>query len=120
MWVAVPESIDLTSTEYRSSPGRRLGDNTQVFPLERNEHVHNRLTHSYEVSNLARSIGAHVSPLGARIVDEAEGARKWLRRAGTKRRIGCFGGHWTGPMTSNCYRVAASGNFLTTRRFATQ
>jgi dGTPase len=56
-----------------ASPVRRLGDKTQVFPLERNEHVRNRLTHSHEVSNLARSIGTHLvhSDLGARIVAEA-------------------------------------------------
>lgn len=36
---------------------RRLADKTQVFPLERNDSVRNRLTHSHEVSNLARSLG---------------------------------------------------------------
>jgi len=36
---------------------RRLADKTQVFPLERNDSVRTRLTHSYEVSNLARSLG---------------------------------------------------------------
>lgn len=40
-----------------STPVRRLADKTQVFPLERNDSVRNRLTHSFEVSNLARSIG---------------------------------------------------------------
>lgn len=43
-----------------STPVRRLGDKTQVFPLERNDSVRNRLTHSHEVSNLARSIGTHL------------------------------------------------------------
>ncbi|HQT76915.1 MAG TPA: dNTP triphosphohydrolase [Rhodopila sp.] len=58
-----------------ATPTRRLGDKTQVFPLERNESIRNRLTHSYEVANLARSIGTHVvySDLGARIVEEASG-----------------------------------------------
>lgn len=36
---------------------RRLADKTQVFPLERNDSVRTRLTHSHEVSNLARSLG---------------------------------------------------------------
>jgi dGTPase len=36
-----------------STPVRRLADKTQVFPLERNDSVRNRLTHSHEVSNLA-------------------------------------------------------------------
>lgn len=40
-----------------ATPTRRLGDKTQVFPLERNESVRTRLTHSHEVSNLARSCG---------------------------------------------------------------
>ncbi|NIC37046.1 dNTP triphosphohydrolase [Halomonas desiderata] len=40
-----------------STPVRRLGDKTQVFPLDNNDSVRNRLTHSHEVSNLARSIG---------------------------------------------------------------
>lgn len=40
-----------------STPVRRLADKTQVFPLERNDSVRNRLTHSIEVANLARSLG---------------------------------------------------------------
>lgn len=43
-----------------ASPVRRLADKTQVFPLERNDSVRTRLTHSHEVSNLARSIGVHL------------------------------------------------------------
>lgn len=40
-----------------STPVRRLADKTQVFPLERNDSIRTRLTHSHEVANLARSIG---------------------------------------------------------------
>jgi len=40
-----------------STPLRRLADKTQVFPLEKHASVRSRLTHSLEVSNLARSIG---------------------------------------------------------------
>ncbi len=40
-----------------SAPVRRLADKTQVFPLERNDSVRTRLTHSHEVANLARSVG---------------------------------------------------------------
>jgi len=40
-----------------STPVRRMADKTQVFPLERNDMVRTRLTHSHEVANLARSVG---------------------------------------------------------------
>jgi dGTPase len=44
-----------------SAPVRRLADKTQVFPLDRDDSVHTRLTHSHEVSNLARSIGVNLA-----------------------------------------------------------
>lgn len=44
-----------------AAPTRRLADKTQVFPMEENDSVRNRLTHSHEVSNLARSIGVRLS-----------------------------------------------------------
>lgn len=43
-----------------STPVRRLADKTQVFPLEKHDSVRTRLTHSHEVSNLARSIGTRL------------------------------------------------------------
>lgn len=43
-----------------STPVRRLADKTQVFPLEKNDSVRTRLTHSHEVSNLARSLGTRI------------------------------------------------------------
>jgi dGTPase len=43
-----------------STPVRRLADKTQVFPLEKNDSVRTRLTHSHEVSNLARSLGNRI------------------------------------------------------------
>jgi dGTPase len=56
-----------------ATPTRRLGDKPQVFPLEKNESVRTRLTHSCEVSNLARSIGTYLvhGPLGSRIAADA-------------------------------------------------
>ena len=39
-----------------STPVRRLQDKTQVFPLDPNDSVRTRLTHSLEVSNVARNI----------------------------------------------------------------
>jgi dGTPase len=44
-----------------STPTRRLADKTQVFPMEVNDSVRTRLTHSHEVSNLARSIGIRLA-----------------------------------------------------------
>ncbi|MBQ0087710.1 MAG: dNTP triphosphohydrolase [Prevotellaceae bacterium] len=44
-----------------SSPFRRLQNKTQVFPLPGNIFVHNRLTHSLEVSCVGRSIGNDVA-----------------------------------------------------------
>lgn len=46
-----------------SSPFRRLQNKTQVFPLPRRIFVHNRLTHSLEVSSVGRSLGNDVSRL---------------------------------------------------------
>ncbi len=46
-----------------SSPFRRLQNKTQVFPLPGSVFVHNRLTHSLEVSCVGRSIAARVVKL---------------------------------------------------------
>ncbi len=43
-----------------ASPFRRLQDKAQVFPLEHNDFIRTRLTHSLEVSTLGRSLGRHV------------------------------------------------------------
>ena len=40
-----------------SAPFRRLQNKTQVFPLPGSIFVHNRLTHSLEVSSVGRSLG---------------------------------------------------------------
>ena len=44
-----------------SAPFRRLQNKTQVFPLPGSIFVHNRLTHSLEVSCVGRSLGNEVS-----------------------------------------------------------
>lgn len=40
---------------------RRLGRKTQVHPLAKNDHTHNRLTHSVEVASVGRSLGRKVA-----------------------------------------------------------
>ena len=39
---------------------RRLQDKTQVFPLDQSDFVRTRLTHSLEVSSLAKSLGQNI------------------------------------------------------------
>lgn len=46
-----------------SSPFRRLQNKTQVFPLPGSIFVHNRLTHSLEVSSVGRSMANEVTDL---------------------------------------------------------
>lgn len=46
-----------------SAPFRRLQNKTQVFPLPGSIFVHNRLTHSLEVSCVGRSLGSTISAL---------------------------------------------------------
>lgn len=46
-----------------SEPFRRLQDKTQVHPLPEYDFVHNRLTHSLEVSSVGRSLGKLVGEI---------------------------------------------------------
>ncbi len=50
-----------------SYPFRRLQDKTQVFPLPEQDFVHNRLTHSLEVSSVGRTLGKRA---GEKIIDK--------------------------------------------------
>ncbi len=50
-----------------SSAFRKLGGKTQVHPLAKNDHIHNRLIHSLEVGSVGRSLGIRV---GERIRDQ--------------------------------------------------
>ncbi len=60
-----------------STPVRRLADKTQVFPLDKNDSVRTRLTHSHEVSNLARSIGSALA-FNFRIAASVKNAKRNL------------------------------------------
>ena len=52
---------DMMEIDYEqiisSSAFRRLQDKTQVFPLDKSDFVRTRLTHSIEVSSIARQLG---------------------------------------------------------------
>ncbi len=64
-----------------SSAFRRLQDKTQVFPLPESNFVHNRLTHSLEVSCVGRSLG---NLAGERIINK----NKKLKKSFTKFHFG--------------------------------
>lgn len=54
-------SFDSDYKRIITSPAfRRLQDKTQVFPLERNDFIHTRLTHSIEVAMIAREIAIEI------------------------------------------------------------
>lgn len=55
----IPQQHDYDRLLF-STPVRRLADKTQVFPLDANDAVRTRLTHSHEVANLARSMGGRL------------------------------------------------------------
>jgi dGTPase len=55
-----------------SSAVRRLSDKTQVFPLDANDSVRTRLTHSHEVANLARSIGLRAKKQDAKAFGDVD------------------------------------------------
>ncbi|QDU82548.1 Deoxyguanosinetriphosphate triphosphohydrolase [Polystyrenella longa] len=55
-----------------SSPFRRLARKTQVHPMASNDHIHNRLTHSIEVSSVGRSFASRVANLAAKRSDLSE------------------------------------------------
>lgn len=63
-----------------ATPVRRLADKTQVFPMEQHDSVRTRLTHSHEVSNLARSIGVRLAFEHAEDVFGADHERLQVKR----------------------------------------
>ena len=61
-----------------SAAFRRLQDKTQVYPLDKGDFVRTRLTHSIEVSTVARQLGMMITD------DKSEYARAELRRYRTE------------------------------------
>ncbi|MDE7438525.1 MAG: deoxyguanosinetriphosphate triphosphohydrolase [Muribaculaceae bacterium] len=66
-----------------SSPFRRLQNKTQVFPLPGSIFVHNRLTHSLEVSSVGRSMGNEVA---IRLGEKYKGG-EWIHKLDSLRDI---------------------------------
>ncbi|RTY87400.1 dGTP triphosphohydrolase [Flavobacterium sp. RSP15] len=66
-----------------SSPFRRLQNKTQVFPLPEEVFVHNRLTHSLEVSSVGRSLGKIIGKKISELpqVKSDENARPFYRNS---------------------------------------
>ncbi len=63
-----------------SSPFRRLQNKTQVFPLPGSVFVHNRLTHSLEVTSVGRSLGKNVGEqIAAKYPDKGEEFKEFYR-----------------------------------------
>lgn len=71
-----------------SSPFRRLQNKTQVFPLPGSVFVHNRLTHSLEVSSVGRSLGNKVYDLIQPQLSKEE--KKLVREIGTVVATACL------------------------------
>lgn len=61
-----------------SAPIRRLQDKTQVFPLESNDYIRTRLTHSLEVSYIGGSIGQSIEKMLIESGDIDEKCRGYL------------------------------------------
>ena len=69
-----------------SAPFRRLQNKTQVFPLPGSVFVHNRLTHSLEVSCVGRSLGNNIG----QILFEKHPDVPYLKELGAMVSAGCL------------------------------
>ena len=72
-----------------SAAFRRLQDKTQVFPLDKSDFIRTRLTHSIEVSTIARQLGIMISknttqykPTDITVPEDAEAIASVLLCAG--------------------------------------
>ena len=94
-WASYP--INAFEKDYNkivsSAAFRRLQDKTQVFPLDKSDFVRTRLTHSIEVSTIARQLGIMISKNTTRyrqqvVADNAEDISSVLLCAGLLHDLG--------------------------------
>ena len=78
-----------------SAAFRRLQDKTQVFPLDKSDFIRTRLTHSIEVSTIARQLGIMISknttqykPTDIAVPEDAEAIASVLLCAGLLHDLG--------------------------------
>ncbi len=92
-----------------SSPFRRLQNKTQVFPLPGNIFVHNRLTHSIEVSCVGRSLGNNVSK--QLIAKHGENICEHISEIGSIVSAGCLAHDMGNPPFGHSGETAISSYF---------
>ncbi|MCB9018332.1 MAG: deoxyguanosinetriphosphate triphosphohydrolase [Paludibacteraceae bacterium] len=92
-----------------SSPFRRLQNKTQVFPLPGNIFVHNRLTHSMEVSCVGRSLGNNVSK--QLIARHGQGISEHISEIGSIVSAGCLAHDMGNPPFGHSGETAISSYF---------
>ena len=103
-----------------SAPFRRLQNKTQVFPLPGSIFVHNRLTHSLEVSSVGRSLGDDVAQILKKRHPELTGTL--FEEIGTIVSAACLAhdmgnppfGH-SGEQAIQAYFKEGPGNYLHTK-----
>lgn len=97
-----------------SAPFRRLQNKTQVFPLPGSIFVHNRLTHSLEVSCVGRSLGNDVSK--AILTRQPELYDSFLPEIGSIVSAACLHTIWATPLRP--FRGKSDFYFLLRRKRA--
>jgi len=96
-----------------SSPFRRLQNKTQVLPLPGSVFVHNRLTHSLEVSCVGRSLGNIVYDKIAHTLDTNE--KELVREIGTVISTACLAHDLGNPPFGHSGEKAISEFFVSGR-----
>ena len=100
-----------------SAPFRRLQNKTQVFPLPGSIFVHNRLTHSLEVSCVGRSLGNEVA--AALLKKHPHLTDSHLTEIGSIVSAACLAHDFREPSVRTLRRTSHRNLFLRGKRTAT-